>query len=258
MFMVATKLARSAVLVAAIALAIALCGCGLFTENDSSAPEEGTLAASYGLPRLPAAQGIIDFSPKRAVEVLANFEYREHDGEGQWANATDAFAILDNDAQATSEAPMASGAAGWVLQLSSYDKGEWHTCTLEDLQSGVDPSRAMILVFSQKGIALDSIQEAADFLDALYSCARGVVALESDGHIAHAVLKNTTGAVCEITQDAPGMFRLSIHPKSDWEDGTYDGLVAECKKYATENSCSYGEFLKSVPLFEEPRMELVG
>lgn len=238
-------------------LALALCGCGFLADDDSSTPAEGTAAAAYGLPRLPTAQGVIDLSPTRAVEVLGNFAYREHDGEGQWANATAAFDALDNDAQATLEAPLASGTPGWVMQLSSYDGREWHDCTLEDLQSGEDPGRATVTVFPLRGISFGSTQEAADFLDAMYPFARGHIVVDADGRIPCAVVKNTSGAVCQIFQDDPGTFRLYIHPKSDWEDGTYDGLVDECRKYAEEHGCAITEFAKVAPLFEEPRVEPV-
>ena len=266
--MVAKELAKTVVhamvaVVLAAAFALALSGCSLLEDDHSSTPAEGSAAALFGLPRLPAAQAMTDVSPNRAVEVLGNFEYRNHNGEGQWVNTPLAFDVLDNGTQATLEAPIAAdadatdgGAACWVMMLSSYDGTAWKNLALTDIEAGADPERATLVVFPQRGLTFTDKQKAAEFLDALFASARGVFVIGSDGCIAKAVLKATTGGVCEVVQEEPGLLRLAIHPKPQWSDGTYDDCVAECKKYAEENACQYGEFTKVVPLFEEPRIEL--
>lgn len=248
---------RFALAVVAALLAVALAGCG---ETDETSPyvDENSLAFVYGVPALPAAQGIIDFSTSRAVSVLENFNYREHDGEGQWTDNPAIFDMVDSGSPATLDAENSAGKGGWILTLSAYKKDGWSNCTLKGLEAGKDPERAELAVYPQRGVSFAELQETGDFINDVFQCTRGVVALDSsdgEGRIAFAVVQNMSGGVCQIIQEAPGVFRFEVHAKAQWSDGSYDMLVDECKKLAEDNGYVYGEFAKNAPLFQEPYIE---
>ena len=250
---------RITVLAAAVALAMALSGCSWLSEEPSAEHDEGSLAYAYGFTRLPAAQGVIDFSPSRAVEVLANFEYREHDGEGQWANTASMFDMVDSGSPATLDAESSAGEGGWILTLSAYEDGEWRTCTLKDLEAGRDPERAEIAVYPRKGVSFADAHEAAELFTEIFSGKIGAIAFDADGEygrLVFGVARNVSGAVSQIVQDDPGAFRLLLYTKSDWPDGSYDGLKAECKNQAEADGCEYHDFHVEVPLFEDQKLVL--
>lgn len=235
--MIAKKLA----IVATMAmLALALFGCSGQTSEERAAQRE-----AFGTPELPIVQGLLDLSPSRAVSILENFEYREHAGEGQWASDPSMFDVFDNGSYATLEKEISTGEAGWILLLSARTGSTWQNCTLEDLKAGSDPDRATIIMFPKKGTVFDTSDTAIEFIDTLFMLRMGAVAVESgkaDGRIVSCVAKNLTGAVYKITEESPGKFILYIYPNSYWADGSYDELVAECKKQAEAAGCEYREF----------------
>ena len=237
--MIAKKLALLATMVV---LAVALLGCDSLTE---AAERRAAAAEAFGTPELPVVQGILDLSPSRAVSILENFEYREHQGEGQWASSASMFEVHDNGGQATLTSEISTGEAGWILQLYSAEGSSWHACTVEDLKAGADPDKATIIVFPRKGASFDTADRAIEFVDALFMTRMGAIAVNtgaSPGQIVFGAVKNPTGAVYRITEETPGTFYLDIYPKSSWIDGSYNALVDECKKLAEERGCDYREF----------------
>ena len=234
---------RLAFLAAAAVLAFALIGC---TDPSETTAKRAAAAEAFGTPELPVVQGLLDLSPARAVAILENFEYREHQGVGQWASSASMFDVLDDNALATLDAGNSAGEAGWVLLLYYADGSEWRTCTLEDLKAGKDPDKTTIIVFPSKGTSFDTADRAIEFIDALFMTRMGAVAVDtstSPGHIVFAAVKNPTGAVYRITEEAPGKFLLDIYPKSSWIDGSYNELVDECKQQADAYGCTYQEFM---------------
>ena len=230
------------VVVVSAVLALALLGCSDVANINARRAES---AKAFGLPEMPVMQGILDLSPTRAVGILDNFEYREHEGAGQWANTASVFDVYDDGTQATLDKEMASGEAGWILQLYSADGTAWRSCTIDDLKNGADPDKAVLLLFPSKGASFDSANRAIEFIDALYMTRMGAVAVDtsaSPGRLIFGVAKNPTGAVYQIAENAPGAFTLTVYPNSYWIDGSYDELVAECSKQAETLGCTYHEF----------------
>lgn len=231
-----------AITTAMIALAMALCGCSALEDVNA---QRRAAAESFGTPELPVMQGLLDLSPARAVAILDNFVYREHEGVGQWANSEAMFAVLDGSSQATLDKEISTGEAGWVLLLYAADGSTWRSCTIEDLKGGANPDKATLVVFPRKGASFDTVDRAIEFIDALFLTRMGAVAIDagaSPGRIVFAVAKNPTGAVYQIVEENPGRFALDVYPSSHWIDGSYDQLVAECGKHANAPGCAYREF----------------
>ena len=248
-----------AALVVACALAVTLVGCG---EDNYSGENNNPVAVAYGVPGMPVTQGIVDMSSERALKVLENFEYREKDGEGQWTADPAEFDVLDSGTYATLDTESSSGKGGWVMTLSAYEGSDWRTCTAEDIEAGVDLGKATVRVFPLKGAAFEDAQAAAEFFNTMCTCTRGAMAFDTrgagdaGGTIAYGITKNTSGAVCRIIQESPGLFVLDFYPKSQWADGSYDDLLAECKKQAEADGCEFHEFKTVAPLFEDTYLEL--
>lgn len=244
MFSKKLALLATAVVLAAV-FAMALTGCDALSESNA---KRAAAAEEFGTPELPVTQGILDLSPSRAVTILENFEYREHQGVGQWASSAAMFDVYDNGGQATLDAGITAGEPGWILQLNYADGTTWRTCTIEDLKAGADPDKATFVVFPSKGASFDTADRAIEFIDALFLTRMGSVAVDTDatpGHIVFGAVKNPTGAAYRITEEDPGRFYLDVYPSSSWIDGSYNDLVAECQKQAAAAGCEYREFTVS-------------
>ena len=250
---------KLAIVATAVMLAVALVGCGGASEETSPHLDENSMAYAYGVPALPAAQGVIEFSASRAITTLENFKYREHDGEGQWTDNLAAFDLIDSGSLATLDAENSIGVGGWILTISSY-KGndEWRNRTLEDLEAGKTPERAEIAVYPRRGVSFENVQDAGNFVNDMVACTQGIVAIDrkgTEGYIAYAVVQKMSGSVYEVTQDGPGKFMILVHAKPQWSDGSYDECVEECKRLAEAEGYAYSEFSKVAPLFEDPYLE---
>ena len=250
----AKALRMLAAAVVAALLAGTLFGCGAQSEETSTSVDVTSASYIYGLPLLPAAQGMIELSASRAASVLENFKYREHEGEGQWTDDLAAFDVLDNGTQATLEKESSSGTGGWVLMLDAYEDSAWSNCTLEEIEAGKDPARAIIIVFPQRGIVFEDAYQAVEVFTELFSGKIGGVVIDSNGLLVCGIARNVSGAVCEIVQEDPGTFRLTLHTKSQWEDSTYDEVKEACKKQGEADGCEYHDFHIEVPLFEEQKI----
>lgn len=249
---------KLAIAATAVMLAAALAGCGGQSDETSPYVDVNSTTYVYGVPALPAAQGLVELSTSRAISALENFQYREHDGEGQWTDNLAAFELADSGSPATLDAENSAGAGGWVLTLSYYKDGEWNNCTLEDLEADKAPERAELVVYPQRGVSFANLQEAGDFINDMVSCTKGIVAIDrkgTDGRIAYAVVQKMSGGVYEITQESPGVFQIQLYAKPQWSDGSYDECAEKCKQLAENENFAYGEFSKVAPLFEEPYIE---
>ena len=252
------RIRKFAVAAAVAVLAVALVGCGRGSDETSPYVDVNSASYRYGVPMLPAAQGALEFSASRAMGMLENFEYREHDGEGQWTDNLAAFDLADGGTLATLDTDNSAGAGGWIMTLAVPEGSEWRNITLDELEAGKDPERAEVVVYPLRGVSFASLQEAGDFINEMYSCTNGVIAIDrkgADGRIVYAVVQKMTGSVYEVTQNGPGEFRILVHSKPQWSDGSYDECVQKCKQLAEAEGYAYGEFAKVAPLFEEPYLE---
>ena len=235
---------RIATFIAAIVLALALSSCSEL-RGEATSDQQAAMEA-FGTPRLPSVQGLLELSTTRSLEILSNFEYREHKSAGQWASAPAMFEVYDNNTPATISSALPQGEPGWILQLRSSDGKAWQPLTKEALEAGTKPGMASFVVFTSKGLSFEDLDQVIKFVGALFSNGvSGVLALDtstSPGCIISCVEKNFTGAVCHVVEQSPGEYRLDFFPSSRWDGGSYDELVEACKHMADEASCEYLEF----------------